>query len=98
MIRHRFYVGTHDKHGKRIKRGVGPEIARRLTARFGGVTLYRTEGQWRDDTGQIKAERAVVYECLGSGSTFRGLAARIRDLAGQACVLYTHETVRGEFV
>ena len=98
MTLHRFYVGTHDKHGKRVKRGVGPAIAKHLTAVYGGVTMYRTERMWRDDTGKVKAERAVVYEVVSDETPITRQAAWIREMAGQACVLYTRATVDGQFV
>jgi len=101
MTAHRFYVGTRDKHGKPVKRGVGAKIAARLVEAFGGVTQYRTVGAWTDATGAVKTERAVVYEALSTdigAVEGRILAGWIRETARQASVLYTRNEVEGRFV
>ena len=84
-----------------------------LTTIFGGLTEYAVRGKWREDgLGPVHSERSTVFECLGDSwggvedpggtKTYHARATiaaeTLRDLAGQATVLWTVDTVDGGFV
>jgi hypothetical protein len=98
MIRHRFYVGTEQKTGVPVSKKAWDKINALLVHRCGGYTVFDACGAWRNDEGQVIDEESVCYEVLADAAVLTDVAVRIRTVANQASVLYTHEAVMGEFV
>ena len=96
MIRHRFYVGT-TRDGRHVRHD---DVQECLVNAFAGWTMFRAFGAWHDARDNEVREDSIVYECLTENGNIDGrkVAAQCRDLAQQACVLWTFETVKGEFV
>lgn len=100
MTRYRFYVGECDREGHLVSNDQWAAIERELVQSAGGFTVISARGAW-DDAGTMKCEASRIYEVLAD-YTLRDDGAHhariIKALARQKLVLYTSETVRGEFV
>jgi hypothetical protein len=98
MIRHRFYVGKHQKTGAPVPQRSWDTIDNILVTRCGGFTAFAARGAWRNDAGRVCWEESVCYEVLADAAVLTDVAVQIRTVANQASVLYTHEAVMGKFV
>ena len=97
MTRHRFYIGEQVAEGTRY---VSPEqwdrVEQWIASLAGGWTVYQVQGKWNG-----KQESSRVFEVIADPAllnTARRIAEKVRDLAEQTCVLWTHEECQGEFV
>ena len=92
MTRIRFYMQDY-----RAEKAVWQAIEAELVKTFGGWTLYYAHGAW----GSM-VEDSKVYEMLTpvkrSAKSLRELADKWARLAGQESILWTQESVQGEFV
>ena len=98
-----------DKNGVALQAGqvhfAVTAIEDRAAAMFGGATILRTHGIWRDDKrGELAREAGVTVLIYTEDSPVVEQAARqfaefVRDELGQACVAFVVERgVNVEFV
>jgi len=110
MTRIRFYIGTVCSYSSRAESGTGhplrhyrvgkeawQAIEAELVKTFGGWTLYYARGAW----GSM-VENSRVYEALTPeefpADSLRALTREWTQLTGQESILWTQESVQGEFV
>jgi hypothetical protein len=114
MIRYRVYTGAGvDKDAKTlsgIQRGFATNAVESYCAqRFGGVTVYKHRGRWRDKYDETTAEEGFTFEVLRDieASPERGatdakdafeFAQIVREEFNQKCVMVTIENVIGRMV
>jgi hypothetical protein len=102
MIRHRWYVGKHDRDGHDVPAETFYQVEQMLVRRFESFTRFNGAGFWR-----TSKEPTWVYEVLeelpseleASGrDQGREVAKIIRDMANQEKVLYTIDRTEGELI
>ena len=108
MKRITFTIGTEKRwNGKPIFRDVAKTWSRQAclsVARiFGGYTATEATGGWVDENGKLIEERSLVIvgdDLSGhvTEETINGLAAHLRDLFGQECVLVSVVETKGGLV
>ena len=96
MNRHRFYVGTQGNGGQ-VRHDLAEDY---LLSVYGGYSVLDVAGAWRDEHGRVWREPSKLYECLTTDEVVspRHVAEALGSFCNQKSVLYTSETVQGDFV
>lgn len=110
VITLRWHIGIQkDKDGNRIPFPHVPVSKARaiLIDKFGGSTEYESVGCWKDPaTNTVVRETALVFEAIITEDPdlvvaqplAEAIAAQLRDLFNQSCVLWTASPGIGGFV
>lgn len=102
MKRVTFTIGQgKDKEGNSLSNTMDLLAARRvaydrIAEAFGGYTAYLAEGGWVEN-GQLIQEISLVVSVVTNDSWY-DIAAWLRDLFNQQCVLVTVEPVKSHLV
>ena len=90
-----------DPQGKAYGRGIFDDLARELTGRFGGVTVYTrapATGLWEEQSGEMVRDQVVVYEVMVDKlepEWWSGFRTRLETQLGQEeLVIRAHEIRR----